>query len=63
MSILEKISRLDITDEELAQSVPNKFIEKYDSYLPEELLIQDYGKRMFEVSIVQEWLKKYFRKN
>ena len=63
VEILEKISRLDITDEELAQSVPNKFIEKYDSYLPEELLIQDYGKRMFEVSIVQEWLKKYFRKN
>lgn len=42
---------------ELAQAVPDKTIDKFDKYLPEELLTTGYGARMFDVEGLREWLR------
>lgn len=44
------------TATELAQSVPNKLIEKFDEYLPEDLLNIGYGAKAFDVEKLKEWL-------
>lgn len=56
MEILKELESSDITNEKLAKSVPNKIIEKFDDYLPEELLIQNYGRQMFDVEKVKLWI-------
>ncbi|MDC9581132.1 DEAD/DEAH box helicase [Xenorhabdus sp. PR6a] len=43
----------------LAESVPEKFLEKYDEYLPDVLLTQGYGLRAFDVDGVSRWLQEY----
>lgn len=42
----------------LATSVPNKWVEKYDEYLPEDLLTIGYGAGAFDIQKLQEWLKQ-----
>lgn len=44
------------TATELAKSVPNKLIEKFDEYLPEDLLNIGYGAQAFDIEGLKEWL-------
>lgn len=56
--VLRKLSNMEVTAEELASIVPNKVIEKYDEFLPNELLIQDYGKKSFRIDEVKSWINR-----
>lgn len=58
MDILRKLLFLEISDEALSKVVPNKLVEKYDDFLPEELLNLDYGRRTFEIDKVKRWIQK-----
>ena len=44
---------------ELAKNVPNKIIEKFDEYLPEELLNIGYGAKAFDIDGLKNWLKLF----
>lgn len=46
----------------LAESVPEKYLEKYDQYLPEALLTQGYGLRAFDVEGTAQWIQKQIQK-
>lgn len=45
------------SDSELAETVPEKHIEKFDELLPEDLLTEGFGRRMFDVDGAGEWLR------
>ncbi|EAX5007147.1 ATP-dependent helicase, partial [Salmonella enterica] len=45
------------SESRLAESIVEKSLEKYDEYLPEALLTQEYGLRAFDVERVEEWLQ------
>jgi len=44
---------------ELAETVPNKLVEKFDEYLPEDLLTIGYGAQAFDIGDLKEWLKGF----
>ena len=54
---LSILSEQAITANELATTIPDKIIEKFDEYLPEELLTASYGSKMFDIESMREWLK------
>ena len=43
---------------ELARAVPDKEIEKYDGFLPEDLLNEGFGRRAFDVKNALDWIRK-----
>lgn len=45
------------TNEELAESVPVKYVDKYDEFLPNKLLNLGYGSRAFDSASTFKWLK------
>lgn len=45
------------TNSELASMVVQKEIDKYDSFLPKELLNDGYGRKTFDMEATQKWLK------
>ncbi|WP_417566616.1 DEAD/DEAH box helicase [Marinobacter sp.] len=45
------------SDSELAETVPEKHIEKFDELLPEDLLTEGFGRRMFDVDGAEDWLQ------
>ena len=47
---------------ELAENVPNKMIEKFDEYLPEDLLNLGYGAKAFDIDSLSEWLQLLFER-
>ncbi|MCD1126294.1 DEAD/DEAH box helicase [Jinshanibacter sp. LJY008] len=47
------------SESELATSIVEKCLEKYDEYLPETLLAQEYGLRAFNMERVKWWLQKH----
>ncbi|WP_367104114.1 DEAD/DEAH box helicase [uncultured Psychrobacter sp.] len=47
---------------ELAEKVPNKMIEKFDEYLPEDLLNLGYGAKTFDIEGLSEWLHLLFER-
>ncbi|EDH6434991.1 DEAD/DEAH box helicase, partial [Salmonella enterica subsp. enterica serovar Infantis] len=47
------------SESRLAESIAEKCLEKYDEYLPEVLLTQEYGLRAFNVERVEEWLQRH----
>ncbi|WP_227678377.1 DEAD/DEAH box helicase [Psychrobacter vallis] len=47
---------------ELAKSVPNKMIEKFDEYLPEDLLNIGYGAKTFDIDGLSDWLQLLFER-
>ncbi|WP_413735499.1 DEAD/DEAH box helicase [Sodalis sp. RH21] len=58
--VLAKILRAGLPSEfHLAESVPEKFLEKYDEDLPDVLLTEGYGLRAFDVEGVTRWLGKH----
>ena len=46
----------------LAENVPNKIIEKFDEYLPEDLLNLGYGAKAFDIDGLSEWLQLLFER-
>ncbi|WP_201558616.1 DEAD/DEAH box helicase [Psychrobacter sp. 72-O-c] len=44
---------------ELAETVPNKLVEKFDEYLPEDLLTIGYGAQAFDIGGLKEWLARF----
>lgn len=44
---------------ELAENVPNKMIEKFDEYLPEDLLNIGYGAKTFDIDGLSDWLQLF----
>ena len=54
---LSTLSERVLTANEIATTVPDKIVEKYDEYLPEELLTASYGSKMFDIEAMREWLK------
>ena len=49
------------TATELAETVPNKMIEKFDEYLPEDLLTLGYGAQAFDIAGLNKWLQLFFK--
>jgi ATP-dependent Lhr-like helicase len=45
------------TEKELAIGVPEKQVEKFDEFLPLDLLNEGFGQRAFECSATQQWLE------
>ncbi|MCK2180648.1 DEAD/DEAH box helicase [Hafnia paralvei] len=43
---------------ELAADVPDKYLDKYDEYLPESLLAKGYGAKAFDVEGTRTWLQE-----
>lgn len=42
---------------ELAANVPEKYLDKYDDYLPESLLTKGYGAKAYDIEGTQIWLQ------
>ena len=42
---------------ELASEVPDKEIEKYDGFLPDDLLNEGFGRRAFDIKNALDWTK------
>lgn len=58
ISCLQHLVELGLPSEsELAKLVPEKQIEKYDDYLPEQLLTEGYGNRSFDIPNATKWIK------
>lgn len=47
---------------ELAENVPNKMVEKFDEYLPEDLLNLGYGAKAFDTDGLSDWLQLLFER-
>lgn len=45
------------SDSELAEAVPEKHLEKFDELLPEDLLTEGFGRRMFDIDGTEDWLR------
>jgi hypothetical protein len=43
----------------LAEIVPERKLEKYDSYLPENLQLMRYASKAFDIPATQEWLQQF----
>lgn len=54
------ISLSNTSNADLAKPAKNKDIEKYDHFLPEELLNLSYGEKAFDVKSTIEWLLDFF---
>ncbi|RJL44967.1 DEAD/DEAH box helicase [Pectobacterium carotovorum] len=46
------------SESELAADVPEKYLDKYDDYLPESLLAKGYGAKAYDIEGTQIWLQK-----
>lgn len=46
------------SESELAADVPEKYLDKYDDYLPEPLLAKEYGAKAYNIEGAQIWLQK-----
>jgi len=46
------------SESELAADVPEKYLDKYDDYLPESLLAKGYGAKAYDIEGTQVWLQK-----
>jgi len=59
-AFLQKIAQRPVpTATELAKTVPNKMIEKFDEYLPDELLDMGYGAQAFDIEGLDDWLRTF----
>jgi ATP-dependent Lhr-like helicase len=48
------------TNKDLAKNIDDKYTEKYDGWLPESLLTEGYGQKLFDVETTVDWLRKRF---
>ncbi|CAI8826061.1 hypothetical protein EMIT091MI3_290022 [Kosakonia quasisacchari] len=43
---------------DLAKDVPEKYLDKYDEYLPESLLAKGFGEKAYDIEGACTWLKE-----
>ena len=48
------------TNKDLAKNIDDKHTEKYDGWLPEDLLTEGYGQKVFDVEATVDWLRRNF---
>jgi Lhr-like helicase len=48
------------TENELAVLAPEKQIEKFDEFLPDDILSLGYGAKVFDISSTKKWLNSYY---
>lgn len=53
---LIRFSETTISEAELAERVPEKLTEKFDGWLPDELLSEGYGAKFFDIRGTQDWI-------
>jgi len=46
------------TNKDLAKDIKDKYTEKYDDWLPENLLTEGYGRKVFDVEATIKWLRQ-----
>jgi len=46
---------------DLAVNVPEKYLDKYDEYLPESLLAKGYGEKAYDIEGTRIWLKQHLQ--
>ena len=46
---------------DLAEDVPEKFLDKYDEYLPESLLAKGFGEKAYDIECTRIWLKQHLQ--
>ncbi|WP_230657412.1 DEAD/DEAH box helicase [Psychrobacter sp. I-STPA10] len=51
------------TATEIAKLIPNKRVQKFDQYLPEDLLCIGYGAQAFDVQQLSDWLRQFTEKS
>ncbi len=44
---------------DLAEDVPEKFLDKYDEYLPESLLAKGFGQKAYDIEGTRIWLNQH----
>lgn len=54
---LLRFSESSISESQLAERVPEKQTEKFDGWLPEELLNEGYGKKFFDINRTKKWIR------
>ncbi|GGO76781.1 ATP-dependent helicase [Marinobacterium nitratireducens] len=52
-----RFSYATITEAKLAERVADKLTEKFDEWLPEELLNEGYGAKFFDISATKAWIQ------
>jgi hypothetical protein len=59
-AILQQLSQAHLGEAWiLAEIVPERKLEKYDSYLPENLLLMRYASQAFDIPATQKWLQQF----
>jgi ATP-dependent helicase Lhr and Lhr-like helicase len=59
-AILQQLSQAHLGEAWiLAEIVPERKLEKYDSYLPENLLLMGYASQAFDIPATQKWLQQF----
>ncbi|CAI8850615.1 hypothetical protein EMIT091MI3_30001 [Kosakonia quasisacchari] len=46
---------------DLAKDVPEKYLDKYDEYLPEFLLAKGFGEKAYDIEGTRIWLNQYLQ--
>ncbi|MBW1253709.1 DEAD/DEAH box helicase [Pantoea allii] len=46
---------------DLAKDVPEKYLDKYDEYLPESLLAKGFGEKAYDIEGTRIWLKQHLQ--
>jgi ATP-dependent Lhr-like helicase len=46
---------------DLAADVPEKYLDKYDEYLPEFLLAKGFGEKAYDIEGTRIWLKQHLQ--
>ena len=46
---------------DLAANVPEKYLDKYDEYLPESLLAKGFGEKAYDIEGTRIWLKQHLQ--
>lgn len=59
-AILQQLAQAQLAEAWiLAEIVPERKLEKYDSYLPENLQLMSYASQAFDIPATQEWLQQF----
>ncbi|STA75303.1 Uncharacterised protein [Citrobacter freundii] len=61
-SALRALKKMGLPSEfELVAVVPDKYLDKYDEYLPESLLAKGYGAKAYDIEGTCIWLQKHLQ--
>lgn len=60
---LQVLTQKSLPATELAENVPNKIMDKFDEYVPDDLLVLGYGTHAFDLIGFSKWLYLFFKNN